>query len=405
MSDDDVLRKIKEAAREKATELNLSYNQLTNFPPEIGELKRLTALNLGGNHLTTLPPEITELKSLTLLNLWSNQLTNFPPAIAELKRLTALNLWDNQLTALPHKIGELTNLTMLSLSCNQLTTLPPEIGELKSLTALYLGGNHLTTLPPEIGELKSLTALNLWDNQLTTLPPEIGELKSLTALNLWDNQLTTLPLAIAELTSLTRLDLRDNSLPIPPEILAKTDEPATIINYYLQHEAGEKKPLNEAKLILVGQGSVGKTSLVKRLLKGDFDLHEEKTEGIEIKEWQVTVDDQKIRLNVWDFGGQEIMHATHQFFLTKRSLYLLVLDARLGDEENRIEYWLKIIKSFGGDSPVIIVGNKIDEQPLDIDRRGLRAKYGSIKDICEVSCKTGDGIDELKGHRKRGRLA
>ncbi|MEA3325055.1 MAG: hypothetical protein U9Q37_07960, partial [Euryarchaeota archaeon] len=50
-------------------------------------------------------------------------------------------------------------------------------------------------------------------------------------------------------------------LPIPLEILAKRNEPATVINYYLQHEAGEKKPLNEAKMLLVGQGSVGKTSL------------------------------------------------------------------------------------------------------------------------------------------------
>ena len=41
------------------------------------------------------------------------------------------------------------------------------------------------------------------------------------------------------------------------------------------------------------------------------------------------------------------MHATHQFFLTKRSLYLLVLDSRLTQEENRVEYWLKIIQSFG----------------------------------------------------------
>nr|AAU84033.1 leucine-rich-repeat protein [uncultured archaeon GZfos35D7] len=264
------------------------------------------------------------------------------------------------------------------------------------VTTLDLSDNQLTALPPEIAELKGLTTLDLSGNQLTALPLEIGELKSLTTLYLWGNQLTALPLEIGELKNLTTLDLRDNPLPIPPEILAKIYEPATIINYYLQHETGEKKPLNEAKMILVGQGSVGKTSLVKRLLWDEFNLHEEKTKGIEIEEWQVTVDNQKIRLNVWDFGGQEIMHATHQFFLTKRSLYLLVLDARLGDEENRIEYWLKIIKSFGGDSPVIIVGNKIDEQPLDIDSRGLMAKYGSIKDIREVSCKAGDGIDELK---------
>jgi len=226
---------------------------------------------------------------------------------------TDLDLWNSQLITLPHEIAELTSLRMLSLSYNQLTDLPPDIAELTSLAVLSLSHNQLTALPHEISKLTNLTALRLSNNQLTALPPEIGEL-----------------------TSLTTLDLRDNPLPIPPEILAKKDEPATIINYYLQHETGQKKPLNEAKMLLVGQGSVGKTSLVKRLLKDEFDPHEEKTEGIEIEEWQVTVDDQKIKLNVWDFGGQEIMHATHQFFLTKRSLYLLVLDARGCGEPDRV---------------------------------------------------------------------
>ncbi len=351
MSDKDVLQKIEKAARDGATVFYLSNNQLTVLPHEIGKLTSLTKLYL----------------------------------------------WRNQLTVLPPEIGELTNLTTLSLSSNQLTVLPPEIGELTNLTTLDFGNNQLTALPSEIGELTNLTGLRLSNNQLTVLPHEIGKLTNLTALSLSSNQLTALPSEIGKLTNLTKLYLKGNPLPIPPEILAKTDEPATIINYYLQHEAGEKKPLNEAKMLLVGQGSVGKTSLVKRLLWDEFDPHEEKTEGIEIEEWEeVTVDDQKIKLNVWDFGGQEIMHATHQFFLTKRSLYLLVLDARLGDAENRIEYWLKIIKSFGGDSPIIIVGNKIDEQPLDIDRRGLMAKYRSINKIVEVSCKTGDGIDGLK---------
>ena len=113
---------------------------------------------------------------------------------------------------------------------------------------------------------------------------------------------------------------------------------------------------------------------------------------------QTKIEDQhtKIQLNIWDFGGQEIMHATHQFFLTKRSLYLLVLDSRLTQEENRVEYWLKIIQSFGGESPVLIVGNKIDQHPLDIDRTGLQKKYPNIVGILETSAATGAGIEELK---------
>jgi internalin A len=93
------------------------------------------------------------------------------------------------------------------------------------------------------------------------------------------------------------------------------------------------------------------------------------------------------------------MHATHQFFLTKRSLYLLVrLDSRnsLTQEENRVEYWLKIIQSFGGESPVLIVGNKIDQHPLDIDRTGLQKKYPNIVGVLETSAATGAGIEELK---------
>jgi small GTP-binding protein len=155
--------------------------------------------------------------------------------------------------------------------------------------------------------------------------------------------------------------------------------------------------LLEAKLVVAGQGSVGKTSLVKCLTDGTFNPAENKTEGIEIKQFDiVNSSNETIRLNIWNFGGQEIMHATHQFFLTKRSLYLLVLDSRLTQEENRVEYWLKIIESYSGDSPILIAGNKIDQHPLDIDRTGLQKKYPSIVGFFETSAATGAGIELLK---------
>ena len=58
-------------------------------------------------------------------------------------------------------------------------------------------------------------------------------------------------------------------------------------------------------------------------------------------------------LNIWDFGGQEIMHSTHQFFFTKRTVYILVVNARQNENKDKTEKWLKRIESFGGDSPVI----------------------------------------------------
>lgn len=104
----------------------------------------------------------------------------------------------------------------------------------------------------------------------------------------------------------------------------------------------------------------------------------------------------EIRINIWDFGGQEIMHATHQFFLTQRSLYILVIDSRMDEQENRVEYWLKIISSFGGPSPIIVVCNKSDQQEIDIDLKRLKKKYPSIKCFARsVSCMTGANIDEV----------
>jgi internalin A len=311
-------------------------------------------------------------------------------------RTKKLDLSRKGVTVLPPEIGQLTNLTYLDLYNNQLTELPAEIGQLTNLTQLDLSFNQLTELPAEIGQLTNLTQLKLSCNRLTELPPEIGQLTNLTQLDLSYSRLKFLSPEIVQLIKLTALDLRGNQLPIPPEILEKTKEPATIINYYMQLQVGQKKPLNEAKMLVVGQGSVGKTSLVKLLVENRYNPLEPKTEGINIQPWRIPVNGQDIRLNVWDFGGQEIMHATHQFFLTKRSLYVLVVDARLGEEENRIEYWLKLIQSFGGNSPVIVVGNKVDQQPLDLDRRGLQTKYKNIRAFVETSCETSLGLDALK---------
>jgi internalin A len=293
---------------------------------------------------------------------------------------------------------------VLSLGGREIDQLPSEIGSLNNLIELHFYENNLSELPPEIGKLKNLVVLGLGCNKINKLPPDMGKLKNLEELYLENNKLESLPRELAKLQKLKYLNLKQNQLPIPPEILNKTNEPATILNYYFSvlkdkdESTSTAKPLNETKVLIVGQGSVGKTSIVKRLINGTFNLSENKTDGIDINRWEITenIKDGPIQLNIWDFGGQEIMHATHQFFLTKRSLYLLVLDSRLTQEENRTEYWLKIIQSFGGDSPVLIVGNKTDQHPLDIDKTGLLKKYSNLVEIIEVSAATGAGFEQLE---------
>jgi small GTP-binding protein len=157
------------------------------------------------------------------------------------------------------------------------------------------------------------------------------------------------------------------------------------------------RQLNEAKVLIVGQPEVGKTSLVNRLIDNKFDANEAMIEGINVKRWPFKLaDDREISLNIWDFGGQEIMHATHQFFLTKRSLYIILIDAREGENKGKLEYWLKTAQKFGDNAPVLVVVNKIDIHPLQLNQRALQDKYPMIKGFLEISCKDAKGIDQLK---------
>ncbi len=348
-------------------------------------------------NLRNIPEEVFYSKDIEHLDLQDNKIEEIPKDIKILKNLREIIFSNNKIEEIPNELYELTNLTALLLGYNKIRSISYEIEKLEKLNWLQIRYNKIKEIPKSIAKLKELRNLDARNNLIEQLPPEIGLLKNLVKLDLDNNMIHTLPIEIQNLTNLHHLELRDNPLPIPPEILAKTDEPQKILNYYFKYLKKEKKPLNEAKMLIVGQGAVGKTSLINRLVTNSFDQNETKTQGIDIKNWTIPINDKEIRLNVWDFGGQEIMHATHQFFLTKRSLYIIVLDSRLNDQENRLEYWLKIIQSFGGDSPVIVVCNKSDEQLLDLDWRGLQKKYPNIKSYARsVSCKTGEGIAELK---------
>ena len=97
-------------------------------------------------------------------------------------------------------------------------------------------------------------------------------------------------------------------------------------------------------------------------------------------------DDEAVRLHVWDFGGQEILHATHQFFLTERTIYLLVLSGREGNATQDAEYWLQLIRSFGGDSQVVVALNKSQQHPFDVNRGLLLEKYPQIADFVQTDC-------------------
>ncbi len=449
MNRKELLERINVATRSNVWRLDLSDNTITELPSEIGRLTQLKELDLAGNHLTKLPPEIGQLTQLIDLDLNSNKLVELPSEIGQLRQLSRLTLAGNKLTDLPPEIGLLTNLTKLYLNGNRLAELPPEIGQLESLTSLYLNGNRLTELPPEISQLAKLYLFNCSQNHLIKLPSEIGQLKRLNHLYLHANQLTQLPSEIGQLTNLTNLYLDGNHLTelptsighlhqlgqldlgdslrtnpiktLPPEIgqlkslnqlaldgLELIDPPPEIIKQgteavlaYLREQLEDERPVWESKLILVGEGGVGKTQLLKSLQGGEFQTHSETTWGIDVTPLPIAHPEQPdvtMMLNCWDFGGQEIYHATHQFFLTTRSLFLLAWNARLGWQQGKLNYWLDTIQALAPNSPVMIVATHIDERSADLPLDDLKEKYPQIIGEWSVSNKDrklGDGIDQL----------
>jgi len=155
------------------------------------------------------------------------------------------------------KYRKARNLEMLILSNNQIESLPDELFELVSLKRLYLDGNRIATLSSGIAKLKNLVTLDLAKNRLTVLPPRLGEMQSLENLILHDNLLRELPFEIGLLGNLKWLSLRGNDLAnIPLEILTQSTD--GIRNYCKQVLPRATVRLNEAKLLIVGEGGLGR---------------------------------------------------------------------------------------------------------------------------------------------------
>lgn len=153
---------------------------------------------------------------------------------------------------------------------------------------------------------------------------------------------------------------------------------------------------------MVGQGRVGKTSLVRYLIDNEkCNPQEPSTHGIIRNKWKIDVVEEKtkleqeVQLNIWDFGGQDIQHQTHQFFLNQRSLYLLVLDAGRDEAGNKLDYWLKKIETVGKDAPILIAVNKSEQCLLPLAYTELKEKF-NIKGFFDISCETGQQIEELR---------
>jgi internalin A len=440
----EVLKRIRHARETNAEVLDLGDLPMSELPEELGKLHNLSKLDLHNCYKLTSVEPLRGLTNLTNLNLsWCMQLTSFEP----LRRLTNLTRLDlsmlGQLTSVEPLRG-LTKLTELNLAnCAQLTTVEPLRG-LINLTKLDLSWHDKLTSVEPLQGLINLTDLNLtWCEQLTSVEP----LQSLTYLtNLYlsgGKQLTSLE-PLGKLYNLRKLilfqcqkisigDLRPLFPTLEKLFLQEAqcyDFPAELcggfgenvlpaVRAYFTDLGQEPVADAEVKVYVLGNGRVGKTKLTRRVRGLDYgDAHENTTHGVRLYDQPVTIEDvpYPVRLNLWDFGGQDIYHASHSLFLRGPAVFLLLWcpeheNEKCFSENNiplrnrRLPYWFDYLREHAGNkdeavrSPVVLIQSQCDdvkqERQPDCELPN-REEFPKLQ-VLHVSAKTEYNLADVKG--------
>ena len=310
---------------------------------EISWLRKIfwvKTLKLARNEFASLPTEMGNyLKQCMKLDLQWNKLREVPPSLLELPSICELNLSHNDLVNIPDVPEWSPSLVVFDLSYNRLSNLPNSTVA-PTLKNLNISNNRFRNVPHCVCSFINLTTLNIANNsEIVALPSELGRLKNLFDLNLEGLH-----------------DLND-----PPKGVRATTKDCI---RYLSSKLRSARGFYHMKMMLVGKQEMGKTTLVARLHNNNKEIGNVSTVGVDVSEWKHTTAYNKktFHFSIWDFAGQEEYYATHQCFLSKHSLYLLVWNVTEGDAGiAALRPWLNNISARAPDSRIIIVGTFLDK--------------------------------------------
>ncbi len=416
------------ATLENLESLDLTENGIGDEgATQLARLTSLSSLGLSGNSISDRGVvALAKLSQLSSLNLSSNRAISDvgAQALSGLRGLISLNLSHNAVgDEGARALAELSELSVLNLAANHVgDTGVAAIASLSKLRSLGLsdnsgigdeGASALASLElleslalsrcavsdagaRALRRLTNLSSLDLFATGITDLRP-FADLPRLEVLDVGGTRVSDLsPLVDAfERGLLVRmarpyggrgLFLQDCPLVRPPPEVVVQGQQA-VLNYFQELRAQEVDHLFEAKVLIVGEGGAGKTSLLRRLYQPDRELPavDETTRGIEIHRHSfLTTAGRPFTLNLWDFGGQQIYHATHQFFLTKNALYVLVDDTKRDAKsvhDDGFKYWLEVIEALSVRSPVLIFQNEKGGRGKIIDQAGIKARFPNVIEV------------------------
>ena len=420
------------------TSLNLEHSGISSEGTSaLSTLTNLTSLNLCNNFIEgTGALGLSTLTNLTTLNLELNSIgAEGAPALSTLLKLTSVNLHNNgigddgvrslstltNLTSLDlrwncigdtgaRSLSTLTNLTSLNLSRNCLGPSGAHaLSTLCNLSSLNLDGNGIGTEGLcALSTLTKLTSLSLSGARINGEVHSLSTLSNLTELNLAYNSIVTVENLRPLLDQLDKLRLDGCEInDLPREVWEGAgDVLAALRAHYRDRELGKDRDA-ELKVCILGNGRVGKTQMCRRLRGEPFDEAVPTTHGIQLGHLDLVIDGLPFRLNLWDFGGQEIYHGSHSLFLQGQAIFAILWnpafekggypDGGTTIRHRPLSYWLDFVRGLAGmDTPVLLVQSQCDQPNL---RQNPEVAFSDFRlpRLLSFSAKTDLGLTVLRG--------
>ncbi|XP_063933193.1 ras-related protein Rab-5B-like isoform X4 [Zophobas morio] len=149
------------------------------------------------------------------------------------------------------------------------------------------------------------------------------------------------------------------------------------------------------KLVLLGESAVGKSSLVSRFVKGDFNEYQESTIGAAFLTQTVRFNDYTVKFEIWDTAGQERYHSLAPMYYRNSPCAIVVYDVSNYETYTRAKAWIKELQCQGSaDIIIALAGNKSDVSEHIVDpEESYASEHGII--FMETSAKTGSKVNEL----------
>jgi small GTP-binding protein len=155
------------------------------------------------------------------------------------------------------------------------------------------------------------------------------------------------------------------------------------------------------KVIVIGDGTVGKTSLIKKFTQGKFKKDYIKTLGAQFSKFDAEISGDNIKLVFWDIAGQDVFSFLHPTFYRESFAAIIVYSLEENNVGKRsfehITGWHEDIKKYCGDIPIVVFANKVDLiEENNLDKMNIQevVKERDFLGYYLTSAKTGQGVHE-----------